>query len=173
MVYWIEVSFSNIVSNLNCLGENANDEFLNGFLSFLLSGDNLPEEHCKYTRHFFLFPLPFTYYSLIAHTLHTLCSAKNMLFTARREHSVLLPYVSLFAIVKAFFCTAHFCFEAVINIWFHVKWKHLPFHFQDVRLRRQLLWELQWLQCHNLHKKAQAFWEFDLQKVQYSNKVLP
>lgn len=54
--------------------------------------------------------------SHIAHTLHTLCSAKNMLFTARREHSVLLPYVSLFAIVKAFFCTAHFCFEAVINI---------------------------------------------------------
>lgn len=54
---------------------------LNVFFSFLLSGDHLPEEHCKCTKQlFFSSHLPFTLYSAIAHTSHILCGAENMFF---------------------------------------------------------------------------------------------
>lgn len=59
-----------------------------------LSGDNLPEEHCKYTKHFF-FPSPPGCFSHISHPLlthHTYNSVQRICFFTTCTERFLTPY---------------------------------------------------------------------------------
>lgn len=114
----------------------------------LLSGDHLPEEHCKYTKHL-LFLLLFTHYSPIAHTSHILCVAKNMFFffffTMCSKQCLMLPPL---CVVKG--CLLSLSLSGAFLFLFEscdkrsVSCKNVLFHFQDVFLRWQLFRDMWW-----------------------------
>ncbi len=104
----------NSVQDIIALRRKVLVKSLNVFFSSRLSGHNLPEEHCKYTKQSSSLssPLPFTHYSPTAHT--SLRRAENMLFHNVQGAHCLTPYVSLLGVIKVFSFAAHFCWEAVM-----------------------------------------------------------
>lgn len=86
-----------------------------------LSGGNLPEEHCKYTKQSFLSPrlcLSHITHPLLTH--HTYNVVQSICFFFYNVHSAqfLTPYVSLLGVIKVFSSAAHFCLVAVIIVRF-------------------------------------------------------
>lgn len=85
------------------------------FVSSCLSGDNLPEEHCKYTKHSIFSSCAFhTLLTRFSHITRTHYVLQRICFS--RE--CLAPYASLPCVRKVLSYAAHFIEEAV-NVWFY------------------------------------------------------
>lgn len=142
-------------------------------MSSCLSGDNLPEEHCKYTKQSLFSPrfcLSHITHPLLTRRTHYVLQRKCF-FTTCKGAQCLTPYVSALGVRKVLCCRS--CDECSVSQKCEMKAAFLPlsrrfFSSDDSCFVSQS--DCRATICIKRHKQ---FEKFDLQKVQHSNKVLP